>query len=368
MNDFRAQWADVSSDVLSAVQAVGESGFYVLGEQVRAFEGALAKAAGVPHVIGCASGLDGLEIALRLTRWAAGTKVITTPLSAFATTLAIVRAGGVPVFVDVDESGLLDLDVVEALVARDPSVRHVLPVHLYGHALDLERLARMRGKLGLWIVEDLAQALCARFRGIAVGSVGQANATSFYPTKNLGAMGDGGAVLTSDLELVERAKALRDYGQTGKYKHELIGLNSRLDEVHAAILARALLPRLARWTATRRAIAERYRRELAHPHVQPLPAPSGSESVWHLFPVRVPDGRRDSLIAHLKHEGILSAVHYPVAIPDQPALAGLPFECVGELPRARALCRQELSIPIHPYLTDAHVGRVIAAINAWRVT
>jgi dTDP-3-amino-3,4,6-trideoxy-alpha-D-glucose transaminase len=368
MNDFRAQWADIGADAHAALSAVGESGWYVLGARVTEFERALAGAIGVPHIVGCGSGLDGLEIALRATGLAPGDRVITTPLSAFATTLAIVRAGGVPVFVDVDESGLLDLNAVAGLLARDAGIRHLLPVHLYGHALDLRRLERLKREHKLWVVEDVAQALGARSYVSPVGSVGQIAATSFYPTKNLGALGDAGAVLTSDPELAARARQLRDYGQTAKYRHDVIGMNSRLDELHAAILSRALLPRWAEWSARRRTIADRYLQELQHPQVTPLPIPAGSESVWHLFPVRVPSKQRSGLMAHLEAHGIQSAVHYPTPIHEQRALASVPFVVHGSLERARALCQAELSLPIHPYMTDAQVSSVITAVNAWRST
>ncbi|MEY4576347.1 MAG: hypothetical protein RL701_1050, partial [Pseudomonadota bacterium] len=352
----------------AALSAVGESGWYVLGARVTEFERALAGAIGVPHAIGCASGLDGLEIALRATGLKPGDRVITTPVSAFATTLAIVRAGGVPVFVDVDESGLLDLNVVAALLARDSGIRHLLPVHLYGHALDLRQLERLKREHQLWVIEDAAQALGARSYVSPVGSVGQISATSFYPTKNLGALGDAGAVLTTDPALAARARELRDYGQTAKNRHDVIGMNSRLDELHAAILSRAMLPRWAAWNARRRVIADRYLRELQHTRVTPLPVPAGSESVWHLFPVRVPPEQRSSLMAHLEAHGIQSGVHYPTPIHEQRALASIPFVVHGTLTRARALCQTELSLPVHPYMTDAQVSSVIAAVNAWRPT
>ncbi len=366
-NDFKRLWADVGADVLAAVTAVGESGWYVLGPEVRGFEGALAPLLGRRQAIGCASGLDAIELALRAVGLERGAKVLTTPLSAFATTLAIVRAGGVPVFVDVDAHGLLDLERCAEALAADPSIRAMVPVHLYGQVADLGRLEALRDRFGLVVVEDCAQCLGAAFRGRPAGSVGQLAATSFYPTKNLGALGDGGAVATDDPALADRCRALRDYGQSAKYVHDSLGLNSRLDELHAAILARAFLPRLAAWTGRRRDIARAYSASLRHSLVRVLGEPDGSEGVWHLFPVCVPSERREAFVRHLGARGIRAAVHYPHLIPQQPALRGCAFEVLGELPRAEALAATEVSLPIHPYLTDGEVERVVAAVDGWEV-
>lgn len=366
LNDFRRQWADAGEDVREATAGVGASGWYVLGAQVRGFEAALAAAFSRPHAVGCGSGLDAIEIALRALGLEPGARVLTTPLSAFATTLAVVRAGCVPVFVDVDRHGLLDLELAAGALAADPRIRAVLPVHLYGHVADLDRLEALRDRFGVALVEDCAQCIGAAWRGRPAGAAGHLAATSFYPTKNLGALGDGGAVLTADPALAERCRALRDYGQTGKYVHELLGLNSRLDELQAAIMARAFLPRLPAWTARRRAVARAYLDGLRNPAVRPVEPPAGSESVWHLFPVLVPAAHRDAFMRHLAAGGIQSAVHYPRLIPRQPALAGTGFEVHGTLDVAEALAATEVSLPVHPYLTDAEVARVIDAVNAWR--
>lgn len=364
LNEFRRQWSETGAQVLDAVREVGESGWYVLGKRVDAFERSLAAWSGRRNVIGCANGLDAIEIALRALGMAAGDKVLTTPLSAFATTLAIVRAGGVPVFVDVDASGCIDLDLVERELRADPGIRFFVPVHLYGQAVDLDRLAAIAGS-GVRIVEDMAQAIGASSRGRPVGSVGHVSATSFYPTKNLGALGDGGAMLTDDPELAASCRALRDYGQTGKYVHDRLGSNSRLDEMHAAILDHAFLPRLGGWTERRRAIAQRYLEGITNPAVRPLPAPAGSDSVWHLFPVMVDARHRAGFAAHLEQAGVRSGVHYPRIIPDQRALESVPFEVRSGLDRARAIADGELSLPIHPYLTDDEIRRVVDAVDGW---
>ena len=362
---FLRQWEETVEEVLAAVRAVGESGWYILGERVASFEAAVAERFGVARGVGCASGLDAIEIALRAAGLGPGEPVLTTPLSAFATTLAVVRAGGVPVFVDVDESGLIDLERAEEALQDRDDLRFFLPVHLYGHPLNLEHLEKLRDRHDLTIVEDCAQAIGAGRGGRGVGTVGAAAAVSFYPTKNLGALGDGGALLTDDEALAERAASLRDYGQAAKFEHVRLGMNSRLDELHAAVLEEVYLPRLERWNARRGEIACRYVGGIDHPFVRSLPAPEGRRSVWHLFPVRVPHAGRDDFREHMASEGIGTQVHYPHPIPDQPALSDVEYETVGDLETARSLTRELVSLPIHPYLEDDEVERVIEAVNSW---
>ena len=359
---------------------VGASGWYVLGREVAAFEEKLARLWGVEHAVGVASGLDALEISLRLVGCGAGDKVLTTPLSAFATTLAILKIGAVPVFVDCDASGLISLEACEELLERAPEIRYFVPVHLYGRSLDLDRLRDLRDRFELKIVEDCAQSIGACWRGtnarIRTGTVGQIAATSFYPTKNLGAFGDGGAILTADAELAQRARQFRDYGQTAKYRHELIGYNSRLDELQAALLGRVLLPKVEGWIEKRRGIARTYLTGLQHPGIVPVGAEmvadgnargnaTGSESSWHLFPVTVSQERKAAFLNHLKENGITPGEHYPIAIPDQPAMARVAYEEHG-CGTARVLCASEVSLPIHPYMTEEEVQHVIETCNRWR--
>ena len=365
LNDFKRQWSETRSDVLAAVERVGGSGWYVLGTGVASFERALATRMQLRFAVGCASGLDAIEIGLRVLGLPAGARVLTTPLSAFATTLAIVRAGCVPVFADVDRHGHLDLALCARILAERADVRALVPVHLYGQPMDLGGLADIKRRFPVRVIEDCAQSIDARFAGRAAGTVGDLAATSFYPTKNLGALGDGGAVLTDDEGLRTAASALRNYGQSRRYVHDRLGLNSRLDEVQAAILEAAQLPRLDAWTARRRQVAARYLAGIRHPGVR-LPAPAArAEPVWHLFPIVVAPDKRDSLQAHLRASGVETAVHYPTLIPEQEALAGVTFEVIGELPRARELAGGEVSIPIHPYLSDDEADRVVAAVNGW---
>ncbi len=349
-NDFVRQWEDTGAAVMEAVRAAGSSGWYILGPEVREFEARLAAHWGLPHAIGVASGLDALELSLRALGCKAADKVLTTPISAFATTLAIVRIGAIPVFVDCDESGLSDLDAAERILDNRPDIRFFVPVHLYGQCIDLDKLKALRDKFSLNIVEDCAQSIGASYAGRPSGSVGQYAATSFYPTKNLGALGDGGAVLTASWERAGMLRVLRDYGQERKYLHTVVGADRRLDELQAAILWRAYLPKLDEWTRRRRQVADVYRDALSNPLCPPLPAAPRSSSCHHLFPVLVPPARKAEFIAFLRARGVQAGEHYPIPIMEQPALSGVAHEMIGDCSVARRICRSEVSLPIHPYL------------------
>jgi dTDP-4-amino-4,6-dideoxygalactose transaminase len=356
-NDFMRQWQDVREDVMEAVERTGRSGWLILGEEVREFERELAAWWGIPHAVGVASGLDALEIAIRSSGVPAGARVLTTPLTAFATTLAIIRAGTEPVWCDVDRSGGLDFDQVDAALHADHSIRAIVPVHLYGHPVDPVVLERLAAEHDVLVIEDCAQSVGAQRDGRPTGVAGSAAATSFYPTKNLGAMGDGGAVLTADPIVAERARTLRDYGQTGRYEHAELGLNSRLDELHAAILRSAHLPRLDGWMARRHAIASRYTEALSGETLRPI-RPCGGSSAHHLFPIEVSDGRTTRVAEQLSRDGVVVGRHYPFVCPDQSAVRGL-GTVIGSIPVARRLADRELSLPIHPYLTDAEIELVV---------
>jgi dTDP-3-amino-3,4,6-trideoxy-alpha-D-glucose transaminase len=365
MNDFKRQWNDTRDDVLRAVAGVAESGWYIMGTELAEFERALGSVWTLRYCAGVASGLDAIEISLRALGCKPGDLVLTTPLSAFATTLAIVKTGAIPVFVDTDPFGLIDLDLCEELLSLRPDIRFLVPVHLYGNALNLPKLRLLRRRFDLTIVEDCAQSIMADCDGEMTGTAGQCAATSFYPTKNLGAMGDAGAILTNDPSLLERVQALRDYGQTARYRHDYIGYNSRLDELHAAILRRAYLSRLPAWTARRRQIASRYLAGIVHPGIHAIGAPPGSHSCFHLFPVTVEPERKPSLIEHLRSNSIASGEHYPLPIPEQKAMAQVPYEVVGGYPNAHRIAAGEVTLPLHAYMTDEEVERVMAACNTW---
>jgi dTDP-3-amino-3,4,6-trideoxy-alpha-D-glucose transaminase len=364
-NDFQRQWTDVGDDVLSAVEQVGRSGWYVLGDEVKRFEQELAMFWGTKHAAGVANGMDAVEIGLRLLGCGPGDRVLTTPISAFATTLAIVKLRAVPVFIDTDEHGLIDLVRCYDLLKERRDIHYMVPVHLYGHALDRGGLEWLRDEFGIKMLEDCAQSAGARWQGKPTGTVGQIAATSFYPTKNLGAMGDGGAILTNDPAIDARARVLRVYGETTRYRHEQLGYNSRLDEMQAAILRRACLPRLVKWVARRRAIADAYNTGIRNREVGLPGVPEGTASSWHLFPIHVAPTQRASLVEHLKANGIAPGVHYPTALPDQPAMSKVAFEMADACALARQICASEISLPIHPYMTDEEVAQVIDVVNAF---
>lgn len=366
LNDFKRQWAETSEAALEAFAETGASGWYILGRQVAAFEAALALTWGVPHCVGVASGLDALELALRAVGCGPGDKVLTTPISAFASTLAILKVGAVPVFADTDAFGMIDLDLCRQVLAARPDIRFLLPVHLYGHTLNLRKLAEVAGASGCRVVEDCAHSIGAKFQGLPTGTAGQIAATSFYPTKNLGALGDGGAVLTGDPELAQRVRILRDYGQSAKDVHTVIGANSRLDELQAAYLRRVGLCRLAQWMAARCRNASAYLAGIRNPAITLPHPPPKVQPGWHLFPVWVEPSRKADCIRCLNDAGIVCGEHYPVPIPEQPVMAGRPFELATDIDTARRLCRSEVTLPVHPYLTEAEVAQVIEACNAWK--
>ena len=339
----------------AAIRRVVERGWFVLGPEVDAFERAFAEASGAAFSVGVGTGTDALVLILKALGIGRGDEVITTPMSAAYTALAVMAVGARPVFADVDADRLtIDPAAVEALVG--PATAAIIPVHLYGQPADMRTLSAVAGRHRLAMIEDCCQAHLATCAGRPVGSFSVAAAYSFYPTKNLGALGDGGAITTNDASLAARLARLRNGGQTDRYHHGEPGLNSRLDEIQAAILS-ARLEFLPRWTARRRAIAGVYRRELADAGVVVPPECEGGH-VYHLFPVRSPS--RDALQAALGRAGIETLIHYPVPIPRQPALAS---ESPGDCPMADRVCAEILSLPLHPAMSEALAIEVARAVH-----
>lgn len=343
--------------VQAAVNRVLASGWYILGPEVAAFEREFAAASGAADAVGVGNGTDAIALILRGLGIGAGDEVITTPLSAAYTALAVMMVGARPVFADIDPQRIT-IDPVCVERAITPHTKAILPVHLYGQPADMAALTDIATRHGLPIVEDACQAHLATCDGQPVGTIGVAGAFSFYPTKNLGALGDGGAIVTNDGAFAARLKRLRNGGQADRYHHIDAGINSRLDEMQAAIL-RARLPYLREWTARRRQLACDYRRELASAPVA-LPPEFDAGHVYHLFVVRT--ARRAELQAHLAARGIETLVHYPVPIPQQPALAG---ERPADCPAAARACNEVLSLPLHPGLTDTDVAEVAASLQAF---
>lgn len=346
-----------SDAVRAAVERVLASGWYILGPEVAAFEHEFAAASGAAHAIGVGNGTDAIALILRGLGIGAGDDVITTPLSAAYTALAILMVGARPVFADID-SRRMTIDPAAIASAITPRTRAIVPVHLYGQAADMAPIMELATRHGIAVVEDACQAHLACASGRPVGTIGIAGAFSFYPTKNLGALGDGGAIVTNDAELAAKLRRLRNGGQSDRYHHVEIGINSRLDEMQAAIL-RARLPFLRGWTQRRRALASMYRGALTSAPVTML-AEHDAGHVYHLFVVRT--SRRAALQEHLSAHGIETLVHYPVPIPRQPALAG---ERTADCPEAVRACDEVLSLPMHPGLTDSDVADVAAALHAF---
>lgn len=341
----------------AAIRRVIDRGWFILGPEVEAFECEFAAVSGVAFAVAVGTGTDALALTLRALDVGAGDEVITSPLSAAFSALAIRMVGARPVFVDIDSNRLtLDPALIEAAIT--PRTRAIMPVHLYGQAADMAAIAAIADRHHVHLLEDACQAHLATSDGRPVGTIGIAGAFSFYPTKNLGAMGDGGAVVTSDRALAERVGRLRNGGQTTRYHHVESGVNSRLDEMQAAIL-RARLPFLPEWTGRRRTLASCYRRELAGSAVV-VPPELDAGHVYHLFPVL--SSRRDALQAHLTASGIETLVHYPVTIPRQPALADLaPAMCAV----ADRVAGAVVSLPLHPSLDEADVAAVAAAVRSF---
>jgi dTDP-4-amino-4,6-dideoxygalactose transaminase len=347
-----------AGEVRSAIDRVIARGWFVLGPEVAAFEEEFAAASGVAHAVGVGTGTDAIALILRALGIGAGDEVITTPLSAAYSALAIMMAGARPVFADVDpQRATIDPDRIAERIG--PRTRAILPVHLYGQPADMTTIARVAARHNLAIVEDCCQAHLATSDGRPVGTIGAAGAFSFYPTKNLGALGDGGAIVTNDRALADRLKRLRNGGQSDRYHHLEPGINSRLDDLQAAVL-RARLPRLRGWTERRRALAARYRSKLAGAAVQPLPE-CDQGHVYHLLVVTTDD--REALQADLAAKGIETLIHYPVPIPCQPALAA---EHPADCPVAARLCDGILSLPLHPALRDDEVDEIAAAVRAFQ--
>lgn len=361
MNDFKAEPQDIRLAMLEATRRVLESGWYILGEEVQTFERQWAEICGVAHGVGVGNGMDAIEIALRAAGIGPGDEVITTGMTAFASVLAIIRAGATPVLADIEpHTGLLSLDSARRCLTS--KTRAVLLVHLYGQVRDMEAWQAFCVNSGIVLIEDCAQAHLATWRGKVAGSFGLAGAYSFYPTKNLGAAGDAGMLVCQDDLLAARASQLRNYGQSMRYYHPELGMNSRLDEVHAAMLM-ARLPWLVGFTERRRAIAKAYDTRIVHPEITLLSKPEEEAAhAYHLFVVKT--HARDELIRHLQQQNIHVHVHYPVPMHKQESCSGLRCDPVG-LSACEQHAAECLSLPCHPQMTESDVERVVVAVNTF---
>ena len=356
--DFPAHVAALRPELDAAIARVLDSGWFILGREGEAFERELAAAQGARDAVAVANGTEALQLGLAVLGVGPGDEVVTSPLSAAFTAFAILALGARPVFADLDP-GTLNLSPEAAGRAITPRTKALLPVHLYGHPADMDPLLELARARGITVLEDACQAIGATYKGRPVGTLSGLGALSFYPTKNLGALGDGGALLVNDPDQAARLRLLRNGGQRDRYRHEVPGLNSRLDEMQAAIL-RVGLRHLASWTERRRALASLYRAELAGASVSLPEEQAYARAVHHLFVIRHP--RRDALRNALQERGISTLIHYPIPLHLQPAFASLGGK-PGDLPVAERAAREVLSLPLYPELTEAQVKAVAAAVR-----
>lgn len=361
ITDLARLHAPLEEELRAAFDRVLGASSFILGTEVDQFESGFASLCGVRHCVGLASGTAALTIMMQAAGIGHGDEVIVPAHTFVASALAVIHAGATPVCVDVERgTGLIDPAAAEAAIG--PRTAAILAVHLYGQACAMGVLREIAQAKGLVLLEDAAQAHGAMYGDERVGGLGTAAAFSFYPSKNLGALGDAGAICTDDEQLAQRARRWRDLGRNHDSVHALAGYNERLDGMQAALLS-VKLPYVEAWSEQRRAIAGRYAELLGDGvEVELLEEMPETPCTYHLFPIRVSD--RDQLAQHLADEGIASGVHYPVAVPDQPALAD--YAQPAQTPIARDWAARELSIPIFPGMTDAEVERVASAVACWR--
>ncbi|HEY4779982.1 MAG TPA: DegT/DnrJ/EryC1/StrS family aminotransferase [Solirubrobacterales bacterium] len=354
---------ELFAELMETVERIGRNSAFTLGPELESFEGAFAEFCGTTHAAGVSSGTAALEIALRALGIGPGDEVIVPTYSFIATAEAVSTVGATPVIVDIDEeTALITAEIVER--ALTPRTRCVIPVHLFGRPVDMDPLLTLCRERGIVVIEDACQAHGALYKGNPVGSLGDAGCFSFYPTKNLGGWGDGGALVTSDAELDARVRLLRSHGEGTRHHHELATGTHRLDTLQAAILE-VKLRHLPAWNQRRRDAADALRAGLAGSSViAPTPAAADSDHVYHLFVVR--SAQRDALRDHLDARGIASAIHYPTPIHLQPAYAELGLGR-GDLPVAERLASENCSLPIFPAIEDQQIAEIVAAVEGFEV-
>ena len=360
--DLGAQYQIIKADVRRAIDRVLESSQYVLGPEVAAFEEEFAACCRVEHAIGVNSGTSALHLALLAAGVGPGDEVITVPFTFIATAAAVAYTGATPVFVDVDPVSY-NMDPTPLEAAITPRTRAIMPVHLYGQPADMDPIMAVAARHNLTVIEDAAQAHGAEYRGRRAGSIGHIGCFSFYPAKNLGAYGEGGAITTNDAAIAHRLRLLRDWGTESKYHHEVLGYNYRLETLQAAIL-RVKLRHLEAWTEARRAHASRYDELLAGGLVGVPRARADSRHVYHIYAVRT--SQRAELQQALGAAGIQTGIHYPIPVHLQPAFAALGHG-PGSFPHAESAAREVLSLPMFAELTDEQILAVAAAVTAQAV-
>jgi len=359
MNDFTKEPRDLKARISMSIKRVVESGWYVLGEELERFESSWSEICNVKFGVGVGNGMDAIEIILRTLGITHGDEVITTPMTAFATITAIIRAGAKPILADIDPgTGLLSVDSVVKCINK--KTKAIILVHLYGQIKHMDQWQKLCKTYSIKLIEDCAQSHYAFYKGKSAGSFGDAGAFSFYPTKNLGAIGDAGMIVTNNSKIARSSLVLRNYGQSKRYVHPKIGLNSRLDEIQAAILLEKL-KWLPTFTKKRQEIAKKYFNSFNNPKITLLSPPDDETShVYHLFVIKT--NFRKRLISHLKNNEIQAFIHYPIPIHKQAPCIDLKRSKEG-LSCSEEHAKHCLSIPCHPHMSDDEVGKVINVIN-----
>lgn len=364
--DMHRQYVALEGELIAAIQRVCSSGRFVLGPDCQDLERTVAAYCQAKHAIACASGSDALLLALMACNVGPGDEVICPSYTFFATASAVSRLGARPVFVDIEPRGFnINPERIEAAVTA--ATQAIIPVHLYGQCAEMDPIMAIAERYGLSVIEDAAQAIGAEYRGRRTGSIGQMGCLSFYPTKNLGGFGDGGMLTTNNDQLADKLRLLRVHGMQPRYYHQVLGINSRLDSIQAAVL-NVKFPHLNRWTELRQALAARYT-ELFRSHgldgILALPKTlDGRKHVWNQYIVRVPDGRRDALREHLSQKKIGTEIYYPVPLHQQQCFAYLGVRS-GSLPETERAARETVALPIFPELTTAEQTLVVQEIAAF---
>jgi dTDP-4-amino-4,6-dideoxygalactose transaminase len=359
--DLKAQYLSIKAEIDAAILGVLESTQFVLGKEVAAFEERFAAYTQTSHAMGVNTGTSALHLALLAAGVGRGDEVITTPFTFIASASAIDYTGATPVFVDVDPvSFTIDPNKIEAAIT--PRTKAILPIHLYGQPADMDPIMAIAKRHGLVVVEDAAQAHGAEYKGRRIGSIGDLGCFSFYPGKNLGAYGEGGAVTTNNPEMARTVRMLRDWGAERRYHHELKGYNFRLEGMQGAVL-RVKMNYIEAWTEARRNAAAYYDAKLTEIGITPPAVPADRRHVYHIYAIR--DAQRDTLQSFLHDHGVSTGIHYPIPVHLQRAFAELGHK-VGDFPQAEAVALEELSLPMFPELQTTQQDQVIAALKAWQ--
>ncbi len=365
MVDLRGQYEKIKPEIDEAIAKVLASTQFILGKEVEEFESAVCRYLGVRHAIGCASGTDALQIALMALGITRGDEVITSPFTFVATAEAIEIVGAVPIYVDIDSRTYnLDPSKIEAAITK--KTKAIIPVHLFGQAADMDPILEISKKHHLSVIEDAAQAFGAEYNGRKVGTLGNVACLSFFPSKNLGAYGDAGMVVTNDDQLAERVRMIARHGSRKKYHHEILGINSRLDSIQAAILS-VKLNYVDTWNCLRQKFAERYTGNLSSTKVIVPNTMTGCTHVYHQYSICVPGStgkNRDELAAYLSSKGVPTAIHYPLPLHLQPAFRSL-GKTEGDFPVAEKVAREILSLPMHTELDDEQIDYISSIVKAF---